>query len=46
MMLSDTPSTLERGAPILGEDTIDILETLLGYDEARIGALYAAGALD
>ena len=46
MMLSDTPSALHLAAPILGQNTIEILGQLLGYDEERIGALFAAGALD
>lgn len=46
IMLSDTPSVLNLAAPILGQHTIEVLEQLLGYDEERIGALFAAGALD
>jgi benzylsuccinate CoA-transferase BbsF subunit len=44
--LSATPSRLQHGAPILGLDTIEVLTTVLGYDDDRVGELYAAGALD
>ncbi len=44
--LSETPSVLGRGAPTLGLDTIEVLTRLLGYDDDRVGALYASGALD
>ena len=32
--------------PFLGQDTVDILLGELGYDDARLGDLYAASALD
>jgi crotonobetainyl-CoA:carnitine CoA-transferase CaiB-like acyl-CoA transferase len=44
--LSETPSVLVRGAPTLGLHTVEVLTDLLGYDDDRIGALYASGALD
>ena len=44
--LSATPSNVPHGAPILGLDTIEVLTTLLGYDDDRVGELYGSGALD
>ncbi|WEJ11842.1 CaiB/BaiF CoA transferase family protein [Sinorhizobium prairiense] len=41
---SKTPSTVDRGAPIVGQHTREILKDA-GYDEARIAALEAAGAI-
>jgi crotonobetainyl-CoA:carnitine CoA-transferase CaiB-like acyl-CoA transferase len=44
--LDATPSRVQRGAPILGLDTEEVLTSVLGYDVGRVGALYAVGALD
>jgi crotonobetainyl-CoA:carnitine CoA-transferase CaiB-like acyl-CoA transferase len=44
--LEATPSRLQSGAPILGLHTDHVLAAVLGYDDDRIGGLYAAGALD
>ncbi|PWE55730.1 CoA transferase [Metarhizobium album] len=41
---SKTPSTVERGAPVTGQHTRDILREA-GYDDARIDALEKAGAI-
>jgi crotonobetainyl-CoA:carnitine CoA-transferase CaiB-like acyl-CoA transferase len=41
---SKTPSTVDRGAPVVGQHTREILRDA-GYDEARIAALEAAGAI-
>jgi crotonobetainyl-CoA:carnitine CoA-transferase CaiB-like acyl-CoA transferase len=41
---SKTPSTVDRGAPVVGQHTREILQDA-GYDEARIAALEAAGAI-
>jgi crotonobetainyl-CoA:carnitine CoA-transferase CaiB-like acyl-CoA transferase len=41
---SKTPSTVDRGAPVVGQHTREILKDA-GYDEARIAALEAAGAV-
>ncbi|MGH6883374.1 MAG: CoA transferase, partial [Hypericibacter sp.] len=41
---SKTPSTVERGAPLAGEHTREILKAA-GYDDARIDALMKSGAL-
>lgn len=41
---SKTPSTVNRGAPVVGQHTREILKDA-GYDEARIAALEAAGAI-
>ena len=46
VLLSDTPAIIERGAPVLGQDTVEVLTRLLDYDEERISSLFAAGALD
>jgi benzylsuccinate CoA-transferase BbsF subunit len=43
--LSRTPATVRRAAPTLGQDNQHVLESLLGYDEARISELVASGAL-
>ncbi|NKC16600.1 MAG: CoA transferase [Gammaproteobacteria bacterium] len=39
-----TPTAVRRGAPLLGEHTVQIMREL-GYDEAQIEALVAAGAI-
>lgn len=41
---SKTPSTVERGAPVAGQDTRDVLSEV-GYDEAAIDRLAAAGVI-
>jgi crotonobetainyl-CoA:carnitine CoA-transferase CaiB-like acyl-CoA transferase len=43
--LSRTPAAARRAAPSLGQDNQHVLESILGYDEERISALVAAGAL-
>ena len=43
--MSLTPGRIWRGAPSIGDDTTDILATMLGLDEAEIDALYADGAV-
>ena len=42
--LSETPGSIRRRAPLLGEDTRSVLAEL-GYDEAAIAALRAAGVV-
>ena len=37
--MSETPGKVWRGAPTVGQDTENILKTILGYDEARIAGL-------
>ncbi len=37
--MSETPGKVWRGAPTLGQDTEDILKTILGYDDAKIADL-------
>ena len=37
--MSVTPGKVWRGAPSMGQDTEDILKTILGYDEAKIAEL-------
>ena len=43
--LSRTPAAVRRTAPSLGQDNQYVLETILGYDETRIGEVVASGAL-
>ena len=45
IVLSGSSTSLDRPAPWLGEHTETVLEELLGYDDGRIAALRAAGAL-
>ncbi len=44
--LSRTPARIRRGVPTLGRDNWEILTEILGYDEARIADLAAAGVLE
>lgn len=37
--MSETPGKIWRGAPAMGQDTVEILKTVLGYDEAKIAEL-------
>lgn len=39
--MSKTPGQVWRGAPSMGQDTENILRTILGYDDARIADLKA-----
>ena len=41
--LSDSPAVIKR-SPLLGEHTDEILAEVLGYDEAKVASLKAAGA--
>jgi crotonobetainyl-CoA:carnitine CoA-transferase CaiB-like acyl-CoA transferase len=41
---SKTPSTVDRGAPVTGQDTRDVL-TEAGYDQATIDRLASAGVI-
>ena len=43
--LSRTPAIDPAPAPAIGEHTAAVLGQVLGYDEARIGALAASGAI-
>jgi benzylsuccinate CoA-transferase BbsF subunit len=45
-VLSDTPAEVAGTPPFLGQDTVDVLLGELGYDDGRLGELYAASALD
>ena len=38
--LSETPGKVWRGAPSMGQDTDNILKTILGYDDAKIAELH------
>jgi len=42
--LSASPAVIKR-SPTLGEHTDEVLKQVLGYDDARVGALKQAGAL-
>ena len=43
--MSDTPCAVQRPAPCQGEHTDDVLRRVVGYDDARIEELRAAGVL-
>lgn len=43
--LSATPAAVRSAPPHLGEHSAELLRELLGYDEARVAALRAAGAI-
>jgi len=43
--MSLTPGRIWRGAPAIGEDTTDILRTLLNLDPSLISKLYEDGAV-
>jgi crotonobetainyl-CoA:carnitine CoA-transferase CaiB-like acyl-CoA transferase len=45
LRLSDTPTGIRRGAPVLGGDTSEVLRAVLGYEDAQIRELAAAGAI-
>ena len=42
---SETPAEIRSAAPVLGQDNVDVLTELLGYDEGRISALREAGVI-
>ncbi len=44
--LSATPADVSGIPPSLGQDTMEVLTEYLGYDDERLGDLFAAGALD
>lgn len=46
LSLSATPARVHGTPPFLGQDTVDVLTGMLGYDDDRLGELFAAGALD
>jgi crotonobetainyl-CoA:carnitine CoA-transferase CaiB-like acyl-CoA transferase len=46
MRLSRTPARVVRASPTLGQDTVDVLTDILGYDEEKIGDLFAAQLLE
>ncbi len=45
VQLSEQPTSIRRGAPRLGGDTVSILRGLGGYDEDRIERLLQCGAI-
>lgn len=45
LRLSETPPTIRRGAPALGEHSREILSEILGFSDLRIEALVKAGAV-
>jgi formyl-CoA transferase len=42
--MSVTPGRVQSAAPTLGQHTVEVLRDVLGYEQARIQALLAAGA--
>jgi crotonobetainyl-CoA:carnitine CoA-transferase CaiB-like acyl-CoA transferase len=44
--LSATPAVVAGVPPLLGQDTVEVLTGVLGYDDERLGELFAVGALD
>lgn len=45
LLLSRTPARRPDAAPLLGADSLHVLEEILGYDQDRITAAVAGGAL-
>lgn len=45
LRLSETPPTIRRGAPALGEHSREVLSDILGFPNSRIDALVEAGAI-
>lgn len=43
--MSETPGKVWRGAPKLGQDTENVLKTILGYDDAKISSLQEKGLI-
>ena len=43
--LGRTPGRVRKAPPLVGEDTADVLESVLGLDDTTIAALYEAGVL-
>src|SRR5690606_25584224 len=44
--LFDTPAEINGVPPTLGQDTVDVVVEMLGYDDERLGDLFVAGALE
>jgi benzylsuccinate CoA-transferase BbsF subunit len=44
--MSETPAVVEGVPPLLGQDTVDVLTEVLGYDDDRLATLFAAGAIN
>jgi CoA:oxalate CoA-transferase len=45
LKMSETPCGVRDYSPFLGEHNADVLSRILGYDQARINALYAQQVL-
>ena len=45
LKLTDTPPRYDRPPPLLGEHTVEVLESLLGYDSERIDGLRRQGVI-
>ena len=43
--MSETPGKVWRGAPKLGQDTENVLKTILGYDDAKSSSLQEKGLI-
>lgn len=45
-LLSRTPSRVTRGGPTLGEHNVEVLQDILGYDDARMADVFASLAME
>ena len=45
MRFADTPVDYQVPPPLLGQHTREVLQQVLGYDDARIDALHARGVV-
>jgi len=43
--MSNTPTSIRRGAPALGEHSVEIMRDVLGYEESHISSLIAASVV-
>jgi crotonobetainyl-CoA:carnitine CoA-transferase CaiB-like acyl-CoA transferase len=44
--LDATPASVGASPPLLGQDTVDVLTSVLGFSDERIGELFACSALE
>ena len=45
-IMSKTPAWLRKASPCIGEDSLEVLEGILGYSEDRVGELLAAEVVE
>lgn len=45
-VMSRTPGRLRKASPCIGEETVEVLEGILGYSSERVGELLAEGAVE